>query len=451
MPPTNKPTAFNINYLWWSLSIAILGGFAIGAHLASEIGFNFPLGKAFYSYIQLHGYLQLIGWAGLLIIGISLFFLPRLVGVPQKNSAVNSTILKLIVTGLIFRFLSQSVLAYLLESKFYYPVALISLGGAILVFCGIFLYVKTLIGMFPKTGILPKGISDIHIFFKMALLGWLIYPMLTCVLLVDMTLRQTATLNASWNEFATQAFIFLTLLPVAFAFSVRIFPLYLKLPLITWPVATLAKLYFAAVCVQLTPTLPPLGRLSSSLPQNISLIGAIFKSVLILYFVWKLGFFKQRQLPTQKPDLQDGNKFGKFHWLIYSAYGWLVLGAILEIFLATAFFFKVTIPISSDALRHIYLLGFITSLIFGVSVSLIPGFIRRKQIAKPSWVAMTFWLINFAAICRILPLILPPTLLGSKPFLGQIAFGLFGISGMLGMAALVVLALNFRRTAYSLS
>lgn len=451
MNQTNKPTDFNINYLWWSLNIAIFAGFAIGAHLVSEIGFNLPLGKAFYSYIQLHGYLQLIGWVGLLIIGVSLFFLPRLVGALQKNPGVNSAILKLIVTGLLFRFFSHSVLAYLLESQFYYPVALISLSGAILVFYGILLYVKTLIGMFPKTGIIPKGISDIHIFFKMALLGWFIYPLLTCMLLVDMTLQHTATLNASWTEFATQIFIFMTLLPVAFAFSVRILPLYLKLPVIDWPVAKLAKLYFAAVCVQLIPTLPPLSRLSSSVPQNISLVGAIFKSAIILYFVWKLGFFKQRQLPTHKPVLQDGNKFGKFHWLIYGAYGWLVLGAALEMLLATAFFLNFTVPISSDALRHIYLLGFITSLIFGVSVSLIPGFIRRKQIAKPGWVAMTFWLINIAAICRILPLILPPALLSNTPFSGQIAFGFFGISGILGMAALVVLAMNFRKTAYKRS
>ena len=83
--PRAKQAEFQVGYVWTALAVAIFGGFALAGHLAFLIGFNRPLGDGFATYIQIHGHLQLVGWAGLFIIGISLHFIPRLSSVPIYN------------------------------------------------------------------------------------------------------------------------------------------------------------------------------------------------------------------------------------------------------------------------------------------------------------------------------------------------------------------------------
>ena len=94
---------FETGFIWWSLGIAILGGFMLGAHIAMQIGFNMSLPKALDVWIQVHGHLQLIGWVGLFIMGVSLHFLPRMASVPIEKKSTLRFILYLTVVGLLIR------------------------------------------------------------------------------------------------------------------------------------------------------------------------------------------------------------------------------------------------------------------------------------------------------------------------------------------------------------
>lgn len=67
---------FRSGFIWTSLTTAIVGGFAFGAYLAVVIGYGFPVGQGFYALIQTHGHLQLIGWVGVFIMGISFISFP---------------------------------------------------------------------------------------------------------------------------------------------------------------------------------------------------------------------------------------------------------------------------------------------------------------------------------------------------------------------------------------
>ena len=117
--PKTKHLEFQINYIWTALGFALFAGFAIGAHLTFVIGYDFNLGDGFVSLIQTHGHVQLLGWAGLFIMGMSLHFLPRLTGTAFSNPQMIRWVLWLMTAGLIVRSIGHSVTPYIIESKFF--------------------------------------------------------------------------------------------------------------------------------------------------------------------------------------------------------------------------------------------------------------------------------------------------------------------------------------------
>jgi hypothetical protein len=194
-----------------------------------------------------------------------------------------------------------------------------------------------------------------------------------------------------------------------------------------------------------------------------SSLGSVLKGGVILWFVWQLDVLtrcwdpwtvKQEvaPLPDKRParsGLPDYGEFGRFERLVYAAYIWLVLAAFFEMLLGGARLLDKPLPIATDAVRHMVLLGFITHLIFGVSVRVIPGLLKKRCVASARLVDATFWLGSIAAACRVLPLLAPSSLADTVPgsvLMTQVAFGL---SGVFGLVAVMCLAINLWKTAAS--
>jgi len=278
---------FRSGFINVALAVALFMGFAIGAHLSFVIGFDFPLGKGFYSFIQTHGHVQLVGWVGLFIIGISLHFLPRLAGVPVSQPKWMDRALALIAMGLLLRGVGHSVVPYLVDSAWLTPVNWVVALSGLLELGGILIYLSLLIGIFrsgARGGERP-AITPVAPFFFMMVAGWAVYASLNLVLLIHMALSNNVVVSPAWNEFGIHVFIGLVLLPVAFAFSVRTFPLYLRLPAPEWPVRNLAYAYLIAFCLQVVPMLPPLLNAMSRVSLFLSSLGTILKGSVILFFV----------------------------------------------------------------------------------------------------------------------------------------------------------------------
>ena len=149
----------------------------------------------------------------------------------------------------------------------------------------------------------------------------------------------------------------------------------------------------------------------------------------------------------RRPGLPDYGEFGRFELLVYSAYTWLILAAGSEILNGCMALAGYPSPVGEDAVRHMYLVGFITLLIFGVSVRMLPGFLKKKAVASPALVEATFWLGNISAVFRVLLLVLPPALLVPIPAIGSLVRCAFGLSGLIALAAVMCLTLNLWRTA----
>lgn len=454
---------FQLGYVWAALTVALFAGFAIAAHLTFVIGFDFPLGKGFYSFIQTHGHVQFVGWVGLFIIGISLHFLPRLSAVPIAQPQWMARVLWLITSGLWLRSVAHSVVPYVTEGAAFIPLlSLVALSG-LLEWFGVLIYIGLLLKTFSQATQARQrpALKSVAPFFIMMLAGWLVYATLNFFVTVEMAFAKNVTVLQGWNELAMQAFIGLTLVPVVFAFSVRLFPLYLRLVAAEWPVRMIAWCYLAALNLQLLPTLPFLQTRAPELMLEVSSVGALFKGGVILWFVWKLDLLTRRQLPwtvnracepapdrkPTRPGLPDYGEFGRFERLVYGAYAWLVLAALVEIYTGAAVLLKFSTPPGSDVVRHLYLVGFISQLILGMAVRMIPGFIGQSRIASAKLVEASFWLINIAAVCRVLPLVVPAVWLENYPGVAGLSQVAFAISGILGLAAVVCLMINLWKTA----
>ncbi len=456
---------FHLGFIWSALGIAIFAGFAIGAHLAAVIGLDFPLGKGFYSYIQIHGHLQLVGWAGLFIIGISLHFIPRLAGIPLSHPEWLNCILWLITAGLATRAVVHSILPYASTPAIFHTLSVVIALSGLSELAGIILYITLLltsIRVVRQSGKERPALQAVKPYFAMMQAGWLLYAGSNAALLIHMAATGAVTVNQPWDDFALNLFIGLVLLPVAFAFSVRMFPLYLRLSAPEWPVNKVGLIYLFFFALQTLPTVPPFLSMSPEMAFFISAIGQCGKSTVIFLFVWKLDLLLRRRAPwtvhrkfqpgperqPTREGLPDYGELGRFERLLYTAYLWLLFGALLELLTGLATIFRWEMTVSTDAIRHSYLLGFITLLILGMAPRMIPGFIQKK-LASTKLVEASFWFGNAAVICRIVPLLLPEILLAKVPSVVVLSQWMFALSGISGLAAVSCLAINLQRTARS--
>lgn len=453
--------AFRREFIWVALALALLVGFAIGAHLTAVLGLGFGPGRAFASFVQAHGHIQLVGWAGLFIMGISLHVLPRLAGAPIVSSRPITWILWFMTSGLILRALGHTVLPYFTEglwSRLMQGAVVVS-GG--LELAGIWLYIALIAQvMRVARGNARPPVMAIAPFIGSMLIGWGGYAVLNTGLLIAMVRHHQVIVDPHWNQFAIQVFVGLTLLPIAFAFSVRFLPLYLRLEVPVWPVRETAYAYLIGWAIETLPSVPPLAQAMPRVAFLGAQVGMGLKGFVVLWMVWKLGvlgYLRPKRprlqgpgaLPGQqkaRPGLPSRHAFGRFDWLIFTAYVWLVLGAFCEIVIGGANLVGVATGISPDAIRHLYLLGFISLLIFGVGVRLLPGLLNTRRIASPGLVGATFWLGNAAVLSRVLLVVIPPRVWQVMPVVVDGIRVVFAFSGMLGMIAVYCLWINLRRT-----
>lgn len=460
--PAGKHAPFHQGFVWAALALALGVGFAIGAHLTFVLGFGFPVSKGFGSFVQTHGHAQLLGWAGLMIMGISVHFIPRLTGVPLAHPGWRKPLLWLLVTGLWLRSVGHSSLPYVTNSAVATAVTGLVVAAGIGESLGILAYVWLVLRTAWGAPELSQHLAlrSVRPYFGMMLVGWVVYGVGNVALLGHMALTDNVVLHPLWNHWMVQAFQGLVLLPVALAFSVRMFPLYLRLAVPEWSVRGLAYVYAGALLAELGPAVPALWSTASPTTQGVSHLGMVVKGMTILWFVWKLDVLTRRRAPwttrrqlhpgperrATRPGLPDYGEFGRFERLVYAAYVWLVVAAACECLTGLLALWQWPTLISPAAIRHMYLLGFITLLIFGMAVRMLPGFVHKRRIVYPSLVEATFWLGNAAVVSRVFPWILPATLLQSFPGVASVARLAFAVSGLLGLLAVLCLGLNLWTT-----
>lgn len=417
-------------FVWTAIGLAIGGGFGLGAILFALAAWHVPSGAAWLAAAQAHGQVQLFGWAGLMVLGVGLHFLPRLRGAPLAYPRLTRLVLGLIAGGLTLRLVAQPALALVAPGG---PRTLSS--GAVML-SGIL----TSAGATVALGLLAATLRTGPPFRQRAGLIAVLPFLLGAFVSLWLALAANAV-GVVWLALAGEALVpawldrpvvllalYGFLVPSSIGMSARTFPLYFRTPL-----PRMHALYAGHGLLVGGLVARLMGEVILS--RTLSALGELSLAAAAAIFVVALGIFERRRpLPRQKVQLLTDPM--QLHAI--SAYGWLVVAAMLLGLEGLVGIGLGTPAPPAGAEWHALGAGFVTILILGVGAHMLPGFARRP-LRSERLVWATLVTGNLAALLRLGPLFLP-----SIP--GEPANALLALSGFVGVAAVACFAYNLTGT-----
>lgn len=419
------------------------GGFLLACVLTITSMSGVSLGLWWFALAQAHGNLQVLGWAGLFVVGVSLHFLPRLRGAPLIAVWPVGWIVGLQAIALCARALAQPLLVVTGA-----PIWRVVLVGSGVAECLALLGVVLLLGLTICRG---PALAQRPAFSQSVPLMACAYVCLGLAGVVNLiNLWQTAGLVGAMGDrlFVTLG-LFGFLLPMALSMSARSLPMYAGLN--AFPARSLLLLAVLYIGGLLCLCGGILGNWETIAGFGMALIGG----VLVAFILFFLRIMRTRGKLPQKVErlaprpvmlarsyqthiARERGAYGPFVALVACAYLWAALGGIFLLINGLAELMGGSAPLAEDAIRHSLTIGFISLLICGLAPRMLPGF-SGGTIRSAKLVSATLWLGNSAALLRVGSLLLAPWLTIDSLNLGTIAFGL---SGILGLALAICLAIN---------
>ncbi|HLI26892.1 MAG TPA: hypothetical protein VKZ60_07475 [Chloroflexota bacterium] len=426
-------------FLWAAIAAAALPGFALGAVLFGHRG-----GLWWAAAAQAHGHAQLFGWAGLLVIGVLLHFLPRLRGAPLRAPRATPWILGLYGGGLALRVVAQPLAPLLPALGPLLPLSAgLELAGALLASAVLLSMVRAGAPLAQRPGFVQ-------------LVPWLIVGLPGFLLglganLLAMGAAATAPLAlapAPWGPAAVLLGLYGFLVPIAVAMSARTLPLYLRVrPPTTRGLNVVLAVLVAGLLLRLAaagaaPGLAALGQLALAA----ALVGACWQLDVPLTRTRAAILAEARRRAAAygqapRPLTESERGYLPAELLVRSAYGWLLVAALLLGLGSLAELVGLPAP-PADAERHAVGAGYITLLILGVGVYLLPGF-QGRRLASLRLVWATLWLGNLGALLRVVSVLVSWAL--AAPSLGWLT-ELAGVGGLVDLVAVLLFAGNLWRT-----
>ena len=401
-----------------ALIVSVTTGCLYGAVKLFEAGMGGSFDILSKRAIQMHGSSQLVGWVGLYIMGFFYFILPRLKGTTLAGRKWANLSYYLVVAGLIV----QALFYYVEESNtpLYPLVAGILDTGAAAIFLGVCL--KTL-----KQSTEPKGIQDNFLLAGMIwfLISGIIYSILNLQLYLGLFTTDNPLIAGSVPTYLFSAWVHLFLMGFVFNFifgiSAKTIPSFLDTP----PVREgLIRKFFYIYNIGL------IGYVVSALTriQGIYFVTLLIISHFTLLFIGSLRVFEKKV-----GDLDDVQMDRRHERFIRVGYGWLAISFGVALFQLLS-----KDPYTQHMLRgaanHGYTVGFVSMLMIGYSMKMLPVF-TGNRIWSGHLTQWTFWLLNIGNGARIGFEILSATknpmihhLVGFTGFLEVVALILFGIN-----------------------
>lgn len=446
-------------FLKAALLLGAGGGFLLATALTLSAVFNIPTGAWWSATAQAHGHLQLYGWAGLFVLGVALHFLPRLRGNPLAYPWLLPWILTSLVVGLLLRAVSQPLQAA--TGALLYGVLLITSG---VLECLALLTVFALLAITARRGPRLSARPALTGVFPFFVLAFSSLAGAACVNLLNVILAMPTNgfIPGPNDDLNVELGLFGFLLPIALAMSAQALPMYAGLeafprrllwPLtaayltglllacfgaasgsrqgdLVWMLAGLGWLLIGCVLLSFVSVFLLMMRKRGNLPQRVKNLAPSAEKAVVIASRYRQKIRKQR------------SEYGPFVGLVASAYLWACLGGLLLLADGLTMLLGLAPLFALDAVRHSLTIGFIALLICGIAPRMLPGFSGGK-IVSAKLVTATLWLGNAAALLRVgsiifAPLLTAPLLLGGFSLYTL----LFGLSGPLGLALAICLAVN---------
>ncbi|MCK9495998.1 MAG: NnrS family protein [Dehalococcoidia bacterium] len=377
-----------------------------------------PLHDSDVALIQVHGTVQILGWAGLFIVGVASHAVPRFFGNtaipfpwPQRLTVV------LIVAGLGLRALAQP------GTWLPYRDVLLTTAG-LAIAAGWLVFAWTLFVVL-RAG--SEGQRMVAGWFWLGLAGAagaaLAYLGLSIDLAARVEVDRVAFVDPAWNTAFQQIALFGFILPFTFGFSARAVAAFLRLP-----PRDLRADRAAMVLVALGTLLAALGA-SGGHGHILSRAGALLIAAAIVIFTLALRIL---------PPLWSGQPLADrwLHRYAGTAYAWLLVGAVLIAVGAVAP--DGSWSVARTASLHVVTVGFLTTLILGFAHKALP-LLSRHPLPLPGAVPVAFGLLQLGVALRLAGNLLGPVDIDPSVLRMGGVFSLLGfVAGVVPLAVLLL-------------
>jgi metal-sulfur cluster biosynthetic enzyme len=405
-----------------SLTIAIVAGFPLGILAALGAGRDIGLGTRWTPLVQAHGHLQLVGFAGLFIIGITYHALPRFKNSELALPRLALPSIALVASGAILRTLTQPWSNTEAVSALMVLSAVLELAGAVA-------FVAVVIATLRRA---QRQVYDRYLLVAAA--GFVAASVAHLFVLTETARDGASVIAASRNAPLLEMYFFGFITLFVLGISIRVLPHFLSLRPPRVGLLTPALLvYTAGLLLRISS-----GWLDAysgwSHPEWLVAVSVYAMAVGILLFCYALNL----HLPAARDETSDSP--GAHEKLIRTAYLWLAIAFAIEAWYATK---GLTGDFQTDfleagAARHALALGFFTQMIFGVGSRALPAF-AGKKLYSATLVTAAWVLINLATVQRV----------GHALFAwgdAQFRFDHIAAAGVIGLVALLVYTYNIMRT-----
>lgn len=314
-------------YKWYvagALVVALTFGFGLGAINLTRIAWAGDYAAINGVLKQWHGHAQIMGWAGLLILGVALHALPRMKLQPLRPLWAARACGALLFTGVMLRMVPVPSLTWLSAGLELMAIALF-------------------VGLAVRLSYRSSQRVEPYEWFIAASLFWL---MVLGVLNVWNVLHRTPALwHARWIHIGLFGFI----ANMIFGFSLRVLPHFLGL---REPRAWAVYGGWAAWNVAIVVRYPVEWR---------AWVATGLELLAVVLIIYALGIFAKRRVKISIPGVDPA-----FAWFVVGAYGWLVVAALTPLH---ADLYRL-----SASSRHLMGVGFITAMMLGVGYRVLPIF-----------------------------------------------------------------------------
>jgi uncharacterized protein involved in response to NO len=437
-----------------ALLMGVCGGFLLAAVLTVTAALSLPPGAWWEALAQAHGHLQLYGWAGLFVLGVTLHFFPRLRGTPLAGARFVPWLLGILIASLVLRAVCQPLMS-LSSMNLVWRLGLVGSGICeAIAFAGVLVLLVGTASSGPPPATRPAYWGVLP-FFAGAFCSLGVASIVNLVNAIQAAQESGLVLDAG-DALNVLLGLFGFLIPVALAMSARSLPMYAGLQgfprRVLWPLAGAYFLGVILLCAGVDGG--PLPASWSGIVAGLAMV--VLGAVVLLFVGIFLRLMRRRgQLPERVAKLalspealarsyrrqikQEQTSYGPFVGLVASAYLWAMLGAVLLLIEGGSLLATGSELLAFDAIRHTFAIGFIALLICGIAPRMLPGF-SGGSIASPKLVSATLWLGNAAAVLRAGSILFAP-FFGGTPGMAVDTI-LFSLSGPCGLALAICLTVN---------
>jgi hypothetical protein len=339
-----------------ALLVALTVGFTLGAINLTRIAAARSYSDISGVLKQIHGHAQIFGWVGLFVMGVALHAVPRfkMVGLPSLRAA--NACLVLMVAGILVRTFAQ---------PFVWRWALLASGLMELAGVGIFT------GLLATIAARSKQSREFYEKFIGAGIGWLATLAVWNLYAVTlMFVRRSPGIPPALDAWMIHIGLFGFISNMIFAFSLRVLPHFLGLRETKVRAANAAFWLWNAAILCRYPV--------AAQRERLDLTASCLELVAALLFVWAVGIFAKRRVQVQIAGVDN-----TFAWFIYLGFAWLVLDVLQP--------FHADLPRLTASARHGMAVGFIVSVIMGVSYRILPIF-NGVNLHSARALRVSFWL-----------------------------------------------------------